>query len=91
MDQNTEATSVADPKVEDAPKEAAAEEKKEQKVTAFEVEAGEEGVDYDKLIQQFGCDHITDEHLEKIEKLSGMKAHRFLRRKIFFSHRSLNF
>jgi hypothetical protein len=27
---------------------------KEQKVTAFEVEAGAEGVDYDKLIDTFG-------------------------------------
>jgi tryptophanyl-tRNA synthetase len=64
---------------------------KEQIVTAFEVEAGEGGVDYDKLIDQFGCDKITEEHLQKIEELSGLKPHRFLRRGIFFSHRSLNF
>ena len=64
---------------------------KEQIVTAFDVEAGIEGVDYDKLIDQFGWDHINDKHLETIEQLTGMKAHRFLRRKIFFSHRSLDF
>lgn len=64
---------------------------KEQVVTAFEVEAGETGVDYNKLIEQFGCDKISETHLERIEKLSGMKAHRFLRRNIFFSHRSLDY
>lgn len=58
-------------------------------VTAFEVKAGEEGVDYDKLIEKFGCDHIRPDQLEKIEQLTGQKAHRFLRRGIFFSHRDL--
>ncbi|CAI2370183.1 unnamed protein product [Moneuplotes crassus] len=66
------------------------EKKTEQKVTAFEVEAGETGVDYNKLIDQFGCDRINEKHLEKIEELTGKKPHRFLRREIFFSHRSLD-
>lgn len=66
------------------------EKKTEQKVTAFEVEAGETGVDYNKLIDQFGCDRINEKHLEKIEELTGQKPHRFLRREIFFSHRSLD-
>ena len=60
-------------------------------VTAFEVKAGEEGVDYEKLIKKFGCEHLKKEQIEKIEKLSGIKAHRFLRRGIFFSHRSIDF
>lgn len=93
MENPTGSTKPEDSKqVEPTPSPVVEEEKiSEQKVTAFEVEAGEGGVDYDRLIKQFGCDYITDEHLEKIETLSGKKPHRFLRRKIFFSHRSLNF
>lgn len=66
------------------------EKKQEQKVTAFTVEAGEDGIDYDRLIDQFGTERITKTHLERIEKLTGEKPHRFLRREIFFSHRSLD-
>ena len=57
---------------------------------AFNVSAGAEGVDYDKLIKLFGCSKITPDLIEKIEALSGMQAHRFLRRGIFFSHRDLH-
>uniref|UniRef100_A0A7S3JMP3 Tryptophan--tRNA ligase, cytoplasmic n=1 Tax=Euplotes harpa TaxID=151035 RepID=A0A7S3JMP3_9SPIT len=81
-----------EPKV-DAPQ--SAEEDKtaadDQEINAFEVKAGAEGVDYDKLIDKFGCDKISEAHLAKIEELTGMKPHRFLRRGIFFSHRSLDF
>ena len=52
----------------------------EQIVTAYEVQAGDEGVDYDKLIKQFGCDKITEKQLGKIEILTRLKPHRFLRR-----------
>ena len=62
-----------------------------QKIDIENVVAGEEGVDYEKLIKEFGCQKITPEQIEKIESLSGMKAHRFLRRGIFFSHRDLDF
>lgn len=61
-----------------------------QTVTAFEVEAGEDGIDYDMLIENFGTTKISSEQLERIEKLTGDKPHRFLRRDIFFSHRSLD-
>lgn len=37
------------------------EEEKKQKVTAFEVEGDETGVDYDKLIKEFGCHKISPE------------------------------
>jgi tryptophanyl-tRNA synthetase len=47
------------------------------------------GINYDKLIDQFGCSKITPELIAKIESLSGQQAHRFLRRGIFFSHRDL--
>lgn len=63
----------------------------EQIVTAYEVQASDEGVDYDKLIKQFGCDKITEKQLGKIEILTRLKPHRFLRRGIYFSHRSLDF
>jgi len=62
----------------------------EQVVTPWEVEAGEEGVDYDKLIKQFGCEPITAEQIARIERLTGKPPHRFLRRGLFFAHRDLN-
>eukprot|EP01071_Lankesteria_metandrocarpae_P008506 Lankesteria_metandrocarpae@DN4980_c0_g2_i1.p1 len=59
-----------------------------QKVTAWEVEA-EGGIDYDKLIRQFGCSPITPNLINRIEALTGRVPHRYLRRNIFFSHRDL--
>jgi tryptophanyl-tRNA synthetase len=56
------------------------------KVTPWEVE-GE--VDYNKLIQQFGTQPLTEELVKKIEKKAG-RSHHMLRRKIFFSHRELD-
>lgn len=44
----------------------------------------------DKLIETFGCQPITPEQIERIEKLTGKRAHRFLRRGLFFSHRDLD-
>lgn len=60
-----------------------------QVVTPWEVEA-ENGVDYDKLIDTFGCSKIDQALIDRIEKLTGHKAHRYLRRGYFFSHRDLN-
>uniref|UniRef100_A0A8C5AEU2 Tryptophan--tRNA ligase, cytoplasmic n=2 Tax=Gadus morhua TaxID=8049 RepID=A0A8C5AEU2_GADMO len=48
------------------------------------------GVDYDKLIVRFGSSKIDQELVDRIEKVSGQKPHRFLRRGIFFSHRDMN-
>jgi len=61
-----------------------------QVVTPWEVEAGEGGVDYDKLIDRFGCDPITSHQIDRFETLTGKRAHRFLRRGVFFSHRDLD-
>lgn len=47
-------------------------------------------IDYEKLIVQFGCTKLDWALVERIEKLTGKKPHRFLRRDIFFSHRDLN-
>ncbi|XP_048831554.1 tryptophan--tRNA ligase, cytoplasmic [Brienomyrus brachyistius] len=48
------------------------------------------GVDYDKLIVRFGSNKIDQELVDRIEKAIGQKAHRFLRRGIFFSHRDMH-
>ncbi|RLI35843.1 tryptophan--tRNA ligase [Candidatus Bathyarchaeota archaeon] len=55
-------------------------------VTPWKVE-GE--IDYEKLIRQFGTQPIGDELLEKFRKHTG-GLHYQLRRKIFFSHRDLD-
>jgi hypothetical protein len=47
--------------------------------------------DYDKLIEQFGTRKISQELLDRFEKLTGRKPHRLLRRETFFSHRSVAF
>jgi tryptophanyl-tRNA synthetase len=41
-------------------------------------------------VEQFGSQRITDELLERMERVTGKPLHRFLRRGIFFSHRDLN-
>lgn len=48
------------------------------------------GVDYDKLIRQFGSTKIDDALLERFEKITGHKPHHFLRRGIFFSQRDVH-
>jgi len=60
-----------------------------QTVTPWEVDA-EGGVDYDKLIVSFGCSRITESLVSRVERLTGVRAHRFLRRGLFFSHRDLD-
>ena len=63
--------------------------KKEQVVDPWSVES-DDAIDYDKLIQQFGTQRLEASIIERFERLTGQKAHRFLRRQIFFSHRDLN-
>ncbi len=55
-------------------------------VTPWEVKGK---IDYDKLIKQFGTKPITDDLLERIKKHT-KELHFMLRRKIFFSHRDLD-
>ena len=45
-------------------------------------------IDYDKLIKRFGTEKISNELLQRIEKIAG-ESHFMLRRGIFFSHRDL--
>ncbi|MBU1136062.1 MAG: tryptophan--tRNA ligase [Nanoarchaeota archaeon] len=60
--------------------------KKEFKITPWNVE-GE--VDYEKLIKEFGVSKLEDNILERIKKHT-KELHLFLRRKIFFAHRDLD-
>lgn len=61
---------------------------KEQKVTPWTATSEDEkGIDYDKLIRQFGSDRITESIIERLERLTGKPAHPWLRRGYFFSHR----
>ena len=56
-------------------------------------EVGEDGkvkaIDYTKLVAEFGTSLIDDALLERFEKVTGHKPHRFMRRGIVFSHRDL--
>lgn len=62
------------------------EKKSKFKVTPYDVK-GE--VNYNKLIEQFGVSKIDDKLLERIKKHT-KELHFMLRRKVFFSHRDLN-
>jgi len=55
-------------------------------VTPWEVSGT---IDYEKLIQQFGTQPLTDDLLKRIKKHTG-ELHLQLRRKLFFSHRDLD-
>ncbi|CAL4896671.1 unnamed protein product [Urochloa decumbens] len=59
-------------------------------MTPYEVSAPAGGIDYDKLINQFGCERIDAAIVDRIARLTARPPHRFLRRGIFFAHRDLN-
>ena len=57
-------------------------------VTPWEVRGGGGGgIDYDKLVEQFGCSKIGPELIARVERITGKPAHPFLRRGVFFAHR----
>jgi hypothetical protein len=68
---------------------------REQSVNPWSVtgEVGEDGkvkpINYNKLVEQFGTKLIDEALLERFERVTGHKPHRFLRRQIVFSHRDL--
>jgi tryptophanyl-tRNA synthetase len=45
------------------------------------------GINYDKLMSQFGCAPLTSELIARFEKLTGERAHILLRRGMFYCHR----
>lgn len=47
-------------------------------------------IDYDKLVNEFGTQIITEELIEKFERITNTKAHPWIKRGIFFSHRDLD-
>lgn len=59
------------------------------KVTPWEV-TSTTGIDYLKLINQFGSQPIDKALVKRFEKVTKTKAHPWLRRGIFFSHKDLN-
>lgn len=60
-------------------------------VTGTEVlAASDKGIDYAKLMDKFGCAPMTPELIAKIEKVTGERPHRFIRRGMFYCHRDLD-
>ena len=60
-------------------------------ITPWEVSGGSDGkIDYNKLVEQFGCQMIDQSLVERIERLTGKPAHPFLKRGVFFAHRDLH-
>lgn len=47
------------------------------------------GIDYDKLMSQFGCQPLSAELIERFEKVTGHKAHVLMRRGMFYCQRDL--
>ncbi|KAI3842920.1 hypothetical protein MKW92_046703 [Papaver armeniacum] len=64
-------------------------EEEEQVVTPWEV-ASKGKIDYDKLIDQFGCQRLDPTLIQRVERLTSRPAHVFLRRGVFFAHREFN-
>ncbi|WVZ58889.1 hypothetical protein U9M48_009111 [Paspalum notatum var. saurae] len=62
----------------------------EQVVTPWEVSAPEGGIDYDKLVDRFGCQRVDAALVDRISRVTLRPPHRFLRRGIFFAHRDFN-
>ncbi|KAH7685165.1 Tryptophan--tRNA ligase protein [Dioscorea alata] len=62
-----------------------------QVVNPWEVTAKDGGkIDYDKLIEQFGCQRLGADLVQRVERLTGRPAHVFLRRGVFFAHRDFD-
>lgn len=66
----------------------------EQKVTPWDVKGQiidgvEVGIDYGKLMTQFGCQPISEELIRRLERQTGHPAHPLLRRGAFYCHRDL--
>jgi tryptophanyl-tRNA synthetase len=84
-------TSTQSSQVEERKEEKKHQEQVEDVVSAFTIQAAsDKGIDYDKLLDKFGCYAMTEEMRAKIEKCTGKKPHRFIRRNIFFCHRDFD-
>ncbi|GAY60552.1 Tryptophan--tRNA ligase cytoplasmic [Citrus sinensis] len=65
------------------------EEEREQVVSPWEVSSSGK-IDYDKLIDKFGCQRLDQSLVDRVQRLTGRPPHVFLRRGVFFAHRDLN-
>lgn len=64
------------------------EEEEDQVVNPWEVSAKDGGrIDYDKLVDKFGCQRLDPALVRRVERLTNRPAHAFLRRGVFFAHR----
>ena len=80
----------AKPAVQEEEKESEPAAAEQQLVTPYLVRAGAGGVDYGKLVRDFGAEYITPALVARVERITGRPAHPLLRRGIFFSHRDLS-
>eukprot|EP00937_MAST-01D_sp_MAST-1D-sp2_P006197 g6197.t1 len=90
LKKQAEDAAKAAPPAAAAPAAAADGGKGEQKVTPWEVEGSDEGIDYDKLIRDFGSSKIEPTLIQRFEQITGERAHHWLRRGLFFSHREMD-
>lgn len=61
----------------------------EQIVTPWEVNSSV-GIDYNKIIVQFGASVINDKLIQRWKTVTGMEAHIWMKRGLFFAHRDLD-
>ncbi|KAL6961928.1 tryptophan--tRNA ligase [Sarracenia purpurea var. burkii] len=67
------------------------EQEQEQVVNPWEVAAKGGGkIDYDKLIDKFGCQRLDKSLIDRVHRLTSRPPHVFLRRGVFFAHRDFN-
>lgn len=59
-------------------------------VTPWEVKGSDDGINYRKLIDKFGCDPIDGSLIKRFEQVTGVRAHTWLRRGLFFSNKQLS-
>lgn len=62
----------------------------QQVVTPWAVQAKDGGINYEKLIVEFGCSRMDADLVTRVERLTGRPAHPFLRRGVFFAHREFD-
>ena len=56
----------------------------------FDEHGNAEAINYDRLVDEFGVQPLTEEHLRRFEQVTGKPPHRLMRRKLFFSHRDFD-
>lgn len=66
-------------------------EEEEQVVNPWEVSSSGGKIDYDKLIDKFGCQRLDQSLVDRVHRLTGRPPHVFLRRGVFFAHRFVCF